>query len=562
MFQGDGKVKRCLAVALVLVLGLLAAAGASADVRYAAPEGTGSDPCTTRSQPCSLSRAADPSDGSTIQAGDKVVLLPGLYLDAAGDLGGGHVVTIADGVTVEGEPGPFPVRIVLHNATNFWGAFKLTDPGTVLKNVTIENTVAHTDFTIFDGTVERVVATTSAGPGAIACQQYSGTIRDTACVAEGKNATAVGLTASDPIEEEPPTATLVNVTAVASGEGSAGLGYSYVTNTDGTVMGKNVIAQGGAVDVRAAAGQESSATIELERSAFVTTEEHPSSGGVISISSPGENENLEVEPSLAPDRFHQLPSSPTVDSGAAGADAGALDVDGEQRTIGAGIDIGADELGRGTATSVSCVPAALTIDAAGGTTCTATVSDLGPGASPPAGGATFATPSGGNFSSGASCSLAPTGPDASSCSLQYVPISVNGGATSQLIQATYGGDLIHDRSSGSTQMQIGLPELVVPPRLSPSVLVTPAPGVPPETILDRKPAKRTRKHVARFAFSSTADGPVFECRLDGGRFQSCSSPLRLRGLASGKHRFQVRARVAGGLVDSSPAEYRWRVLRR
>ena len=82
----------------------------------------------------------------------------------------------------------------------------------------------------------------------------------------------------------------------------------------------------------------------------------------------------------------------------------------------------------------------------------------------------------------------------------------------------------------------------------------------PETSITKGPKAKTRKRKARFRFSSPAPNAGFECRLDGGSFETCSSPRKLR-VKRGRHRFEVRA-TAAGQTDPTPASYRWKVKRR
>jgi CotH kinase protein/Lamin Tail Domain len=86
----------------------------------------------------------------------------------------------------------------------------------------------------------------------------------------------------------------------------------------------------------------------------------------------------------------------------------------------------------------------------------------------------------------------------------------------------------------------------------------------PETRITKRPKGRSRASRVRFSFGSetllgSAGEPVgFQCRLDGGDFKACESPLRLRP-GRGRHRFQVRA-VLGSLVDATAAEDRFVIL--
>jgi hypothetical protein len=85
---------------------------------------------------------------------------------------------------------------------------------------------------------------------------------------------------------------------------------------------------------------------------------------------------------------------------------------------------------------------------------------------------------------------------------------------------------------------------------------------PPQSILRRKPAKRTRDRTPTFSFLSSQKGSSFECALDRHRFRRCRSPFTARPLPPGRHRFAVRARNGDGEVDPSPASYGFRILPR
>ena len=81
---------------------------------------------------------------------------------------------------------------------------------------------------------------------------------------------------------------------------------------------------------------------------------------------------------------------------------------------------------------------------------------------------------------------------------------------------------------------------------------------PPDTTIDIRPAALTNHADASFSFSSEANAG-FECALDAGTFQHCTSPQGYSGLADGSHTFQVRATDAAGNTDATPASFTWTI---
>jgi subtilisin family serine protease len=83
--------------------------------------------------------------------------------------------------------------------------------------------------------------------------------------------------------------------------------------------------------------------------------------------------------------------------------------------------------------------------------------------------------------------------------------------------------------------------------------------VAPDTAITSSPPSSTASTSASFQFIRTdADAGAFECKLDGGGFASCASPDDF-SVGAGAHEFQVRAKVASGLVDPTPASASWTV---
>jgi hypothetical protein len=87
-------------------------------------------------------------------------------------------------------------------------------------------------------------------------------------------------------------------------------------------------------------------------------------------------------------------------------------------------------------------------------------------------------------------------------------------------------------------------------------------GGAPETILKGRPAKRTTDRTPTFRFVSDEGDARFQCKLGGKVFRACRSPFTSKRLALGKHTFRVRAVDSNGKLDSTPASYRFKVIRR
>ncbi|GAB4191454.1 MAG: hypothetical protein OHK0022_05180 [Roseiflexaceae bacterium] len=89
----------------------------------------------------------------------------------------------------------------------------------------------------------------------------------------------------------------------------------------------------------------------------------------------------------------------------------------------------------------------------------------------------------------------------------------------------------------------------------------------PDTTITGNPPALSNSANATFDF--TGNDPisngvnstplVFECRIDGGAFATCTSPRTYTGLADGSHTFEVRAIDQAGNVDGSPASYTWTI---
>jgi hypothetical protein len=81
----------------------------------------------------------------------------------------------------------------------------------------------------------------------------------------------------------------------------------------------------------------------------------------------------------------------------------------------------------------------------------------------------------------------------------------------------------------------------------------------PETTIDSGPSDPTGSNSATFEFSSEDPNATFECSLDSGSYESCSSPQTYNSLADGSHTFSVRATDTAGNADQSPASQTWTI---
>lgn len=75
--------------------------------------------------------------------------------------------------------------------------------------------------------------------------------------------------------------------------------------------------------------------------------------------------------------------------------------------------------------------------------------------------------------------------------------------------------------------------------------------IPPETTLLSAPDAEITVREATYRFSSSESGS-FQCQKDGGAWVACSSPMRLSGLADGRHVLAVTAIDVAGNDDPTP----------
>jgi hypothetical protein len=81
----------------------------------------------------------------------------------------------------------------------------------------------------------------------------------------------------------------------------------------------------------------------------------------------------------------------------------------------------------------------------------------------------------------------------------------------------------------------------------------------PDTVITAAPTGPATP-TPTFAFSSTAPGAGFECRVDAAPFSPCASPFTTAALPSGQHTFEVRSIDAAGNPDLTPASVAFSVV--
>ena len=93
------------------------------------------------------------------------------------------------------------------------------------------------------------------------------------------------------------------------------------------------------------------------------------------------------------------------------------------------------------------------------------------------------------------------------------------------------------------------------------VMAQEADTTPPDTTISEwdRPEPYEYRTNATFGFSSNEPNSTFECKLDDGSFQACSSPKSYYTLREGQHTFAVRAIDGAGNSDPTPAEYAWEI---
>jgi hypothetical protein len=304
---------------IVGLIWVLAPATAVAATRYAGPSGTGSEPCSNASDPCSLATAAQ---GSGASPTSDIVVEPGSYTFSS-------TLQPPAGSTLEGAPGQ-PLPVITFNGSGSVGFEALGITARRLHLVA----PPPVEFDVIAG------QSGSSGPTALieqldieeqstgnALQLDGATVRDSVITGDG-----IGVLL------DRGTNFLLGSTVSVDGSSGAieagGLG-------SGTLSVKNVIARAGSGghDVVGQTGKP----ISLSYSDFRPSTVVDPGGGAIDTSG---DHNISADPLFADPTardFRQRSGSPTIDAGAPDPALGGTSFYDSPRVNGPAPDIGADE---------------------------------------------------------------------------------------------------------------------------------------------------------------------------------------------------------------------------
>jgi hypothetical protein len=309
----------------VAVLALALAPSAAANVRYASPAGTESQ-CSVAA-PCSLNTAVGGAVGS-----DEIVVGSGAYALTA-------ALTPSVPLTIHGAPGVARPRISAPVGSPVLESLVTLH----ISDLTLESTNAGGTFLATasllgdNSSADRIesIATSTSG-SATALRPGAGFIlRDSLLRAHGAAAGTAALFFQAVAATS--TVTIRNVTAIASApaDSTALSIFGTAGGPNSSIEGTNVIADAG-VDATASAAPGIASAIHLSNSNF------NSSSGTVTGS--GNQALLPVFVNAAAGDFRQAAGSPTIDAGLTDPANGALDLDGNARTVNGKTDVGAYEL--------------------------------------------------------------------------------------------------------------------------------------------------------------------------------------------------------------------------
>jgi Tol biopolymer transport system component len=141
-------------------------------------------------------------------------------------------------------------------------------------------------------------------------------------------------------------------------------------------------------------------------------------------------------------------------------------------------------------------------------------------------------------------------PDGKSIAFSYWPVT----DTDHVAIVPAGGGSITDLSAATC----GMCRALWVEKSAPDTPEDPPPAPPDTAMTSASVGSLTNSTTANFGFSASENDATFECKLDGGAFEDCTSPKGYPALGEGSHTFEVRAKNPAG-TDETPASHTWTV---
>ncbi len=334
----------CTAAIFATASSLLVVWPAAAATRYASPTGGTEEPCASAS-PCTLAWAVQ-----NAKEGDEVIVLPGPAYSIGKRIEGSVALNVHGPVT-----GPLP-ELDYASTEMPSGPVLYLPTGSSISRLHIVGTHAGDElvFVPYSGVADDLLIEAKASKQTLAQLPGASVLRDSVLESGPSAEELVGV--ANPTIDPSTAGFLRNVTVELPGSGSvavqaAGVCFPEIPeprcdaifSSSPEIDVANSILRGAALDFNATRVQLGSQTylghIKISHSNYRAGRLHEDVAK--EITDLGGNQTG-VEPSLTSD-YHEMAPSATIDAGLSDAQVGTVDLDGNPRTLGSALDIGAFE---------------------------------------------------------------------------------------------------------------------------------------------------------------------------------------------------------------------------